>query len=289
MTLAIGDYLNRFYVSEADFVEIRKIWATIQSDVYWIFDEFYAWLAVQSEFAERFQDAKFATANRKLVESHWLAFFETRIDDDYLKRRQRVGEMHAIIGLTLSGYYDGVSKLCQLFEILFARLGILAAAPLVAFHKVFRMEVSIVVETYYNITNDRLQQQNDALRAMSTPVSQLRRGLLFLPLIGILDSRRAQDVMTAMLQKIATTESKVFILDISGIAVVDTAVANYLIKISKATRLMGCTVILTGISGVVAQTIVELGVDTNELKTTGSLEDALNQALLSLGMQISDK
>jgi rsbT co-antagonist protein RsbR len=78
----------------------------------------------------------------------------------------------------------------------------------------------------------------------------------------------------------------VFILDISGVAVVDTAVANYLIKITKATRLMGCTCLISGISGSVAQTIVELGIQIEEVSTTGTMKEALNQALGATGAKV---
>lgn len=126
----------------------------------------------------------------------------------------------------------------------------------------------------------QLREDQEALLAeMSTPVTKLWDGILLLPLVGIIDSKRAQNVMTTMLDKISFTQAKVFILDISGIAVVDTAVANYLIKITKATQLMGCTSIISGIAGSVAQTIVELGINVEEIETTGSMQDALKTAL----------
>jgi rsbT co-antagonist protein RsbR len=105
-------------------------------------------------------------------------------------------------------------------------------------------------------------------------------------LVGIIDSKRAQDVMTTMLERISSSQSKVFILDISGVAVVDTAVANYLIKMTKAAKLMGCLCIISGIAGSVAQTIVELGINIDEIQTTGSMQDALKTALKITGTNI---
>ena len=89
---------------------------------------------------------------------------------------------------------------------------------------------------------------------MSTPVAEIWDDILMLPLVGIIDSKRAQDIMTAVLSRIAETHSRTLILDISGVAVVDTAVANHLIKITKATRLMGCACTISGISPAIAQT-----------------------------------
>jgi rsbT co-antagonist protein RsbR len=107
-----------------------------------------------------------------------------------------------------------------------------------------------------------------------------------LPVVGIIDSKRAQDIMNAMLHKIMETQSKAFILDISGVAVVDTAVANHLIKITKASRLMGCLCTISGVSPAVSQTIVELGIHTEEINTTGNMKDALSQAFKLTGVSI---
>src|SRR6187401_441213 len=113
---------------------------------------------------------------------------------------------------------------------------------------------------------------------MSTPVAALWDGILMLPIVGIVDSKRAQDIMNRMLERVAETQSRAFILDISGVAVVDTAVANHLIKMTKAARLMGCEAIVSGVSAQVAETIVELGIEIGEMKTTGNLKDALKLA-----------
>ena len=117
---------------------------------------------------------------------------------------------------------------------------------------------------------------------MSTPVTQIWEGILLLPLVGLIDSKRAQDIMNASLAKIAETQARSFILDISGVGVVDTAVANHLIKVTQATRLMGCECAISGVSPAIAQTIVELGIDVGEVKTTANMRDALSIAFSTL-------
>ncbi len=146
-----------------------------------------------------------------------------------------------------------------------------------------------MVETFSRMTNEKIADQNRAMMEMSTPVTTIWQGILLLPLVGIIDSRRAQDLMTAMLAKIAETRSKIFILDISGVAVVDTAVANHLIKITKATRLMGCECTLSGISPAIAQTVVELGIDVGEVRTTATLRDALEDAFRRTGVELQTR
>lgn len=131
---------------------------------------------------------------------------------------------------------------------------------------------------------DRLREQNFTIRQMSTPTIKLWEGVLVLPIVGVIDSMRAQNMMETMLQRITETSAKVIILDIQGVAAVDTAVANHLIKITKATRLMGCQCIISGISPAVAQTIVQLGIEMSDFCTKANLSDALSAAfdLLSL-------
>jgi rsbT co-antagonist protein RsbR len=94
--------------------------------------------------------------------------------------------------------------------------------------------------------------------------------------------------MDTTLKKISDTHARIFILDISGVGVVDTAVANHLIKITKATRLMGCESTISGVSPAIAQTIVELGIDVGTVKTTVTMKDALGDAFATLGTRITE-
>lgn len=131
---------------------------------------------------------------------------------------------------------------------------------------------------------ERVRNELDrAVQLMSTPVTPIWEGILLLPLVGVLDSMRASDIMKKSLSMISETRAKVFVLDISGVATVDTAVANQLIKITKATRLMGCHAIVSGLSPAIAHTIVELGVDVESIRTTATLRDAFETALTIIG------
>jgi rsbT co-antagonist protein RsbR len=123
---------------------------------------------------------------------------------------------------------------------------------------------------------------------MSTPVTSIWQHILMLPIVGIIDSGRAMAIMNAMLAKISEMRSKVIILDISGVAIVDTAVANHIINITKATKLMGCECTISGISPAIAQTVVELGIDVGRTKTTATLRDALEDAFRVTGVTVED-
>ena len=133
---------------------------------------------------------------------------------------------------------------------------------------------------------ERIREELDrTLQEMSTPVMPIWDAILMLPLVGVVDSARTDDVMRKSLERISETRSKMFILDISGVPAVDTAVANQLLKITKATQLMGCETIISGLSPAIARTMVDLGVDVGEVRTTATLRDAFAISLRQVGSQ----
>jgi len=129
---------------------------------------------------------------------------------------------------------------------------------------------------------EELSRQARMLMEMSTPVTQMWPGTLLLPLVGMIDTKRAHDILNAVLERISATRAKVLILDISGVSVVDSAVANHLIQITKATKLMGCHCVISGVSSAVAQSIVELGIDVEDVETTANLAQAIRDREFSL-------
>jgi len=128
-----------------------------------------------------------------------------------------------------------------------------------------------------------VQKRSLALLEMSTPVTKIWDGVLFAGIVGIVDSKRAVDIMNKALSSIADTSANTLLLDIGGVAVVDTAVANHLIKIAKAAVLMGCRTIISGISPAIAQTIAELGIDLGSIQTTSTIESALRDSIITPG------
>jgi rsbT co-antagonist protein RsbR len=155
------------------------------------------------------------------------------------------------------------------------------------------LEASVVNKSELSEKNEELLQlsneQKMMIEQMSTPISKLWEGILLLPLVGMMSASRVRDVLINILENVASASAKVFILDISGVSTIDTLVANHFIKIAKATRLMGCTCILSGITGHVAQTMVELGVNIEEMKTTGTMKDAIELSFEYTGYKLSKK
>src|ERR671936_2472138 len=131
-----------------------------------------------------------------------------------------------------------------------------------------------------------LRQQQDMLE-LSTPVVQLWEGILALPLIGTLDSARTQVVMENLLQRIVETGASIAIIDITGVPMVDTLVAQHLLKTVAAARLMGADCIISGIRPQIAQTIVHLGVELSTVVTKATLADAFVVALQRTGAAVT--
>jgi rsbT co-antagonist protein RsbR len=131
-----------------------------------------------------------------------------------------------------------------------------------------------------------IRQQQDALRELSTPVLQVRERLLILPIIGILDTQRARQLTEQLLRGIRTHRAKVVVVDITGVPEIDEAVANHLVQTVDASRLMGASVIVTGLSAEIAQTLVTIGVDLSKLSTVGDLQGGIEEAERVLGFKV---
>jgi rsbT co-antagonist protein RsbR len=144
-------------------------------------------------------------------------------------------------------------------------------------------------ETYQKGREEVINRQQQELLELSTPVVQLWAGVLALPLIGTLDSARTQVVMETLLQAIVTTGSSIAIIDITGVPIVDTLVAQHLLKTVAAARLMGADCIISGIRPQIAQTIVHLGVDIADVLTKATLADAFAIALSRVGLTVTKK
>ncbi|HEY5800644.1 MAG TPA: STAS domain-containing protein, partial [Burkholderiaceae bacterium] len=143
------------------------------------------------------------------------------------------------------------------------------------------------IELFQKTRDQIIVRQQQELLELSTPVVKLWQNVLALPLIGTLDSARTQVVMESLLQKIVETGAAIAIIDITGVPTVDTLVAQHLMKTIAAARLMGADCIISGIRPQIAQTIVHLGVNLEDVVTKATLADAFMVALERTGARIS--
>ncbi len=144
----------------------------------------------------------------------------------------------------------------------------------------------VMIESYLRSREEIIHQQRADMMELSTPVIKVWDKILTLPIIGTLDSRRAQMMMEALLQRIVETGSTIAILDITGVRTMDTLVANHLIKTVTAARLMGARCILTGVSPAIAQTMVQLGIDLTQITTRSQMSDGIRLALEMVGRAV---
>jgi rsbT co-antagonist protein RsbR len=131
-----------------------------------------------------------------------------------------------------------------------------------------------------------IRQQQEAIRELSTPVLQVRERLLILPIIGVIDPQRARQLTEQLLRGIRENRAKVVVIDITGVAAMDATVANHLVQTVEASRLLGATVIVTGLSPEIAQTLVTIGVDLGKMNTVGDLQGGIEQAERLLGYKV---
>ncbi len=160
-------------------------------------------------------------------------------------------------------------------------------AALDVYEPVANQILAIVALAFIHERENIVREQQSAIRELSTPVLPLRAtGLLILPIIGVIDTQRARQLTEQLLNAIREHRAKVVVLDITGVPIVDTKVANHLVQTVQASRLMGATVIVSGLSPEIAQTLVTLGVDLTELRTVVDLQAGIEVADRLVGFEL---
>ncbi|NNJ12365.1 PAS domain-containing protein [Chloroflexales bacterium ZM16-3] len=124
-----------------------------------------------------------------------------------------------------------------------------------------------------------IEAQQDTLREISTPLIPLSDGVVVMPLVGSIDTHRALQIMETLLEGIARLQADVAIIDVSGVRMVDTQVADALLRAARAAKLLGAQVLLTGMSAEIAQTVVHLGADLSGITSVATLRDGLQYAI----------
>ncbi|HKA83383.1 MAG TPA: STAS domain-containing protein [Acidimicrobiales bacterium] len=132
-----------------------------------------------------------------------------------------------------------------------------------------------------------IRQQQEAIRELSTPVLQVRPRLVILPIIGALDSQRARQLTEQLLRAIRTNRAKVVVIDITGVPEIDSTVANHIVQTVDASRLMGASVIISGLSAEIALTLVTIGVELSKVNAVGDLQGGIEAAERLLGYEVS--
>jgi rsbT co-antagonist protein RsbR len=239
------------------------------------------------------RDASVGAAHR-LVEVLAEVARHDRLDDSsapgFDRVRPHLGQMVAArshAGASLEQITSEVSELKKpLMSILERELaGGPGPAQMAAIELMGTLRV-VVMEIALSEGAEVIDRQRQQLLELSTPVIKLWERVVAVPLIGTLDSARTQVVMETLLQTIVDQNAAIAILDITGVPMVDTVVAQYLLKTAMAVRLMGAECVISGIRPQIAQTIVQLGIDLGDITTRATLADALAWALEKSGVTV---
>ncbi len=305
--LSTREYMNRLGFTEQELASRRAYFQLADEDL--------SRLAALRPFAERHNDAVVDAFYQELILKHadsrlfftdqaslqravaaqkryFLELFSGACDLDYLENRLKVGATHQRIGVAPKWYLGAYAHYLRLISTrLLAEKGHSAETQgqLQSIQKIIFFDMAIAIETYIAAGMDALARHQAAIRELSTPVIQVAEKVLLLPLIGTIDTARAMQVMESVLMRVVDRQARVLILDIAGVPVVDTRVANHLLQTTEAVRLLGAATILTGISPQVAQTMVQLGVDLSAMHTRANLEEGLELALDLTGRVIRPK
>ena len=223
---------------------------------------------------------------------YFLGLFEGRCDLDYARGRLKVGSTHERLGIEPRYYLGAYAHYLRLIH---DRLGAELAdkverdAAYRSIEKIVFFDTSLAIDAYVKASLDTLARQQAAIRELATPVIRVHERVLLLPLVGTIDTLRAHQIMETVLTRIVEEQAKVIILDIAGVPVVDTKVADHLIQTTAAVRLLGAETVLTGISPQLARTIVQLGVNITAMHTQSRLSDGIEFALAIVGRAITRK
>lgn len=153
--------------------------------------------------------------------------------------------------------------------------------------QVAQQQAMLAAQAQLSAQQAEIEQQQMTILELSTPVIEVWDGILTVPLVGIIDARRANTIMESLLQAIGHYQAESVILDVTGVSVIDTAVANYLMQVTQACRLLGSAVALVGVSSAVAQTLIHLGLDMSALVTRANLRAGIAWAFERQGLVVS--
>ena len=250
-------------------------------------DAFFSHLAQFQEAQILLRRADMLDEARRLEREHLTAMVSGAYGHDYLEQRVRLGQIYnraqLDIALFMGAFHSQMSSIGRRIMARFPGDGAGGFAHFTAFKKVAFFDLGIVVDSMMTDREQTILQQQEAIRELSTPALQVRERLLILPIIGVLDSYRAKQLTDGLLQAIRNHRAKVVVMDLTGVATVDSKVANHLIQTVAAAKLMGAVVIVTGLSAEVAQSLVTLGVDLSRLNTMGDLQGGIEEAERILG------
>ncbi|MBM3266234.1 MAG: STAS domain-containing protein [Candidatus Sericytochromatia bacterium] len=256
-----------------------------------VIEEFYRHILRFEESREFFRDPLVLERVKRAQKAYFLRLTQGDYGRAYVEDRLRIGIVHERIGLPMKLYLGMYSwylravgaRILEAFPNDYRR----AFDTYISLKKLVWFDIGLAIDTYIIQRESTIRMQQEAIRELSTPVLQVREGLLILPIVGLIDSSRARQLPEQLLRAIRQSRARVVVMDITGVPGVDSRVANHLVQTVEASRLMGAAVIVTGLSPEVAQALVALGVDLSKMRTVGDLQGGMELAERLLGYRVT--
>ena len=280
-----------YNITDSDCKLISQYKPEFEKHVDVFIDDFYEWMAMLPEYKEMFAKQNVVNRVKKSQTQYWIDLFCANINSEYIDKRYNLGRIHAMINLPLSVYMAAVSFSSQWWMNKISKDASFSAYKdklTISLTKLITFDSSIVSASYTQETNDIISRQGQSLLDLSTPIIELWEDVLVLPIIGVIDSSRVQQMTEQMLEKVLINESKIVILDIQGVPTLDSSVANHIIKMTKSCKLLGAQCIISGISVPIAQTLVAIGIELEAI-TKATLKDAFKESLRLTEHTVSKK
>jgi rsbT co-antagonist protein RsbR len=256
-----------------------------------VIDDLYRHFLSFEETQAFFRDPKVLERVKQLQKEYFLRLTVGDYGADYVANRLRIGTVHERINLDpkwyLGAYNFYLRAVATRLQEAFGTDTQKAFSSFLSLMKLVFLDIGLSVDTYIYARERTMRRQQEAIRDLSTPVLQIRERLLLLPIIGVIDSQRGRLITEGLLRSIRANRAKVVVMDITGVATIDSKVANHLLQTVTAARLMGALVIVTGLSSEVAQSLVSLGIDLGKLNTVGDLQGGIEEAERLLGYRVT--
>jgi len=251
---------------------------------------FFDYLARFDETATLFARRTLLEEARQLKREHLAAMVQGDYGKNYVDQRLVLAKLYSEVNLDIRVFLGAYHYLMGLIGIdivaYFANDPVKAFKIFISLTKIAFFDMAVVIDFLSAERERTIDLQQEAIQELSTPVLQLREGLLLLPIIGPVDTRRASLLTGGLLRAIRSKRAKVVVMDITGVAAVNVEVANHLIQTVEAARLIGVAVILCGLSPAVARALVELGVELSAFDIVGDLQRGVERSEHLLGYRV---
>lgn len=277
-------------IKAEDLAGISAVKDLVLSQVDELADSFFDYLSGLEEGRALMGNRALLERARGLKKAHLRAMVQSDYGVDYAAERLELAVLYGKVGLDLRVFLAAFHHLLRGIGGSIVRQ--FEHAPREGFdafmslQKVAFFDIGIIVDAMVFERQRVIRQQQDAIRELSTPVLQIRERLLLLPIIGVIDTHRARLITDSLLKAIRAARAKVVVMDVTGVATIDSKVANHLIQTVTAAKLMGASVIVSGLSSDVAQSLVALGIDLTKLNTVGDLQGGIEEAEQLLGYHV---